>query len=151
MSRHPTLIPNVDVKTASIYVAIQTNRYSARVGPEVTSAAEAAGFPSSDIPSLLQAIASGTADAIDSVPGITASIKEAVTSAVESAYSQSYATVYLSSLAFGGLALISCFFATNDLENYFTAFLNKTVDAPHLEADKKDIEHLKVAKGVDEP
>lgn len=109
----------------------------------VTTAATAAGLPQSDISTLLTAISSGVADAIDSVPNMTSVIKQAVSEAMKVAYAKSYATVYLSSLSFGGVALITCFFATHDLENYFTSYLNKTVDAPHLEAKKGDAENLK--------
>lgn len=109
----------------------------------VTNAALSAGLPESNIPTLITAISSGVVDAIDSVPDMTSAIKAAVSEAMKVAYAKSYATVYLSSLSFGGVALITCFFATNDLENYFTSYLNKTVDAPHLEAKKGDVEGLK--------
>lgn len=146
LSLHVQLSPT-NTPIASIYVAIQANRYEARMAPEVTKAADAAGFASANISSLLEALAQGTSDALDSVPGITAAVKEAAQNGIKNAYAQSYSTVYLSSLAFGGVALISCFFATNDLENYFTAFLNKTVDAPHPEGEGKDME--KVIKTTD--
>uniref|UniRef100_A0A8H7K351 Major facilitator superfamily (MFS) profile domain-containing protein n=1 Tax=Bionectria ochroleuca TaxID=29856 RepID=A0A8H7K351_BIOOC len=118
----------------SIYVAIQTNQYNGKVGGYVSEAATDAGFAVDGIPELLKVIAkSTTARAIGSVPGMTESISQAVTAAIKRAYAQSYSTVYLSSLAFGGVALVSCFFATHDMEEYFTSFLNKTVDAPYLQ------------------
>ncbi|CAG9949404.1 unnamed protein product [Clonostachys rosea f. rosea IK726] len=123
----------------SIYVAIQTNQYNGKVGGYVSEAATDAGFAVDGIPELLTVIAkSTTARAIGSVPGMTESISQAVTAAIKRAYAQSYSTVYLSGLAFGGVALVSCFFATHDMEEYFTSFLNKTVDAPHLQNVGKD-------------
>lgn len=71
----------------------------------------------------------------------------AVQAAMKRAYASSYHVTYLSSLAWGGIALICCFFATNDMENYFTDFLNKTVDAPHIEAaEGKDVEKAKAVQ-----
>ncbi|VUC21569.1 unnamed protein product [Clonostachys rosea] len=123
----------------SIYVAIQTNQYNSKVGGYVSNAATDAGFAVNNVPELLKVVAkSTTAGAIGSVPGMTEAVSQAVTAAIKRAYAQSYSTVYLSSLAFGGVALASCFFATNDMEEYFTSFLNKTVDAPHLQNVSKD-------------
>ena len=118
----------------------------------VTNAATNAGLPQSDVSSLLEAISSGVADAIESVPNMTSTIQEVVNEAVKAAYAKSHATVFYSSLAFGGVALIACFFAAHDLENYFTNYLNKTVDAPHLEGNKGDAEEdlkteVKTAEG----
>lgn len=122
---------------ASIYVAIQTNGYADKMPEKVTKAAEAAGLSSDQIPQLIIAVKSGVSTALDDIPGMTSTIKAAVQAGVKRAYAESYSTVYLSSLAFGGIALFSIFFATKDMDNYFTAFLNKTVDAPHIEAEKR--------------
>ena len=67
---------------------------------------------------------------------LTSVIKAAIQAGIKRAYVVSYSTVYLSRFAFGGIVLMSVFFATKVMDNYFTAFLNKTVDAPHIEAEK---------------
>lgn len=96
---------------------------------EVSSSVVAAGFPSENLPQLFQAVAKGTAAALDAVPGMNSIVRAALVTAQKRVYSTSFATVYLTSLAFGGIALIACFFTTNDIDAYFTNFLNKTVSA----------------------
>lgn len=94
---------------------------------EISNSATKAGFPSENLPQLVQAVAKGTTAALDAVPGMTSAVKIALAAAQKRVYSTSFATVYLASLAFGGIALIACFFTTNDIDVYFTNFLNKTV------------------------
>jgi hypothetical protein len=96
---------------------------------EVSSSVVAAGFPSENLPQLFQAVAKGTAASLDAVPGMSSAVRAALVAAQKRVYSTSFATVYLTSLAFGGIALITCFFTTNDIDAYFTNFLNKTVSA----------------------
>ncbi|KAJ3547072.1 hypothetical protein NM208_g1696 [Fusarium decemcellulare] len=128
----------------SIYVAIQTNEFSSALTKQIQQAAESTGFPSNRIPEILEAIKSGTS--FEGIQGMSDAVVTAVQASVKRAYSSSYSTTYLSSIAWGGLALICCFFATNDVENYFTDFVNKTVDAPHIEAaERNDLER---AKGI---
>jgi hypothetical protein len=94
---------------------------------EVTSSMQSAGLPSSSMTALFQAISKNTAAAIQAVPGMTPAIEVALRAAQKRVYSASFSTVYLSSLAFGGLALVSIFFSTDNFDEYFTNFINKTV------------------------
>lgn len=104
----------------------------------VTSYAINAGLPQSSIPTLLGKLSNGTNAAFQSVPAINSTIIAAVQAGQKRAWSSSLSTVYLSSLAFGGTALILAFFAV-DVDQYLTDFVNKTVtkskSAPKSEED----------------
>lgn len=69
----------------------------------VTPAAEKAGFPASNITALISAAAAGT---YAKLPGITPDVVAAVKEALPNAYVASFRTVYLTSIAFGGLSII---------------------------------------------
>jgi len=79
-----------------------------------------AGLPKSSVPTLLKAIAAGTSDALDYVPGMTSKIAAVVGEATKTAYSLSFQTVYLTSIAFGGLAIIAAFF-TRSIDDKMTS------------------------------
>ncbi|CAK7224030.1 hypothetical protein SBRCBS47491_005410 [Sporothrix bragantina] len=111
----------------SIYVAIYNNRWASLMAPDVTKAVEAAGLPSSSVPQLLTAMANGTTAALNAVPGFNSTINAAMVDGRKTAYATALGDVYLTSIAFGSIALISIFFAKNDIETKFTNFLNKTV------------------------
>ena len=117
---------------ASIYVAIQTNKFSSVMPGYITRAGEDLGLDSSRITQIIAALKSKAG--IKAVTGLDASSLATIQNALKKAYASSYSTTYLSSLAWGGLALICCFLAKNNMEDYFTSFVNKTVDAPHIEA-----------------
>ncbi|OAA57978.1 siderophore iron transporter [Niveomyces insectorum RCEF 264] len=111
----------------SIYLAIYNNRSKHLMTPDITKAVEAAGLPESSLQPLFTAIANGTASALDAVPGLTAEIRAAMVDGKKSAYATALGDVYLTSIAFGAIALISIFFVKDDFERHFTSFLNKTV------------------------
>jgi len=77
-----------------------------------------------DIPALLAAIAAGTPNALEAVPGITPTVIAAVGDVLKMAYSQAFKTVYLTSIAFGGLSIIASLFITSidDLMTDFVAW-----------------------------
>ncbi|RAK94022.1 siderophore iron transporter [Aspergillus costaricaensis CBS 115574] len=95
----------------AIYVAILDNRIAVDLPRDVSATAVNAGLPSSSLTDLLEAVSAGTTAAYDAVPGMTASILGKVTEAVKTAYSQSFRTVFLASIAFGGLSVIAACFA----------------------------------------
>lgn len=72
-------------------------------------------------------MANGTAAARQAVPGMNSAVSLAVDAAIKRANATSLGTVYLTSLAFGGIAFICSWFAT-DVGNFFTSFVNKKVD-----------------------
>lgn len=73
----------------------------------MSAAALDAGLPKSSLANLLEAITAGTQTAMEAVPGITDKIILAATDATKTAYSQAFSTVFLASIAFGGLAIIA--------------------------------------------
>lgn len=111
---------------ASIYLAIYGGRLGVNLPSKVTSAALGAGLPQSSVNGLLVALGNGTTAAYSQVPGVNSAVLASIGQATKSAYSASFSTVYLSSLAFGGVALIASFFTTN-IDQYLTGFVNKTV------------------------
>lgn len=61
----------------------------------------------------MSAIAAGTTDAFQSVPGITDQIITVGVRAYKFANSDAFKTVYLTTIAFSGVAVILTFFAPN--------------------------------------
>ena len=97
----------------AVYVSIFTNRLTHTVASEVPPALMNAGLPSTSVVGFLQAIQVGTASAFDSVPGVTSSIIAAGLKAYKQANADAYRTVYLSTIAFSGLAVLLTWFAPN--------------------------------------
>jgi hypothetical protein len=85
-----------------------------------------AGLPSADLPALFAALATGTATAMEAVPGITPTVIAAVGDAVKVAYSQAFKTVYLTSIAFGGLSIIAALFITS-IDDLMTDFIARKI------------------------
>ena len=110
----------------SIYVAILEQRLAANLPSKVTSAALHAGLPESSVPLVFEAITNGTVAAMDAVPGITPAIEGAVANAVKSAYSASFGTVYLVSIAFGAAAVIASLFTSN-IDQFMTNYVSRRI------------------------
>ncbi|KAJ6019441.1 hypothetical protein N7522_001508 [Penicillium canescens] len=89
------------------YIAILNSRVSAVLPRDVSAAAVKAGLAKSSVTYLLEAVSVGTTTALQAIPGMTDSILAAVGDAEKTAYSQSFRTVFLVSIAFGGLAIIA--------------------------------------------
>jgi MFS family permease len=117
---------------ASIYVSILTNRLTTTLPANVAPAALKAGLPSADLPALFAAIGAGTPAALEAVPDISPAIMVAVGDAVKVAYSQAFQTVYLTSIAFGGLAIIAALFITS-IDDLMTDFVARKIQG----VDKK--------------
>lgn len=100
-------------KTASIYVAILKNRISETLPKNVIPAATNAGLPPSSLPELLKAATAQSVSAMESVKGMNSSVLVAVSDAMKTASAQSFRTVYLASIAFGGLTVISALFSVS--------------------------------------
>jgi hypothetical protein len=83
------------------------------------------------------AFTNGTAAALETVPGITPTILEALAEAVKHAYSHAFEIVYLSSLAFAGIAIVASLFVV-DVDKYMTDFVNKTVHRPQFHHEKAE-------------
>ena len=92
---------------AAIYTTILTNRLNTKITTLVLPSALSAGLPSSSVPALLQAIKASTPQALQAVPGMTPAVLENVGEALKVAYTVAFRTVYLSSIAFGGCAVLA--------------------------------------------
>jgi hypothetical protein len=97
----------------AIYVTILTNRLTTTISTQVPAAVIAAGLPADSVVSFLGAFSIGTPEAFAAVPGITPSILAIGTRAYKVANADAFRTVYLSTIAFSGIAVILTFFAPN--------------------------------------
>lgn len=119
---------------ASIYVTILTNRLGETIPAEVVPAAIGAGLPESSLPALLGALSGQVSP--ESVEGATPEIFAVATDAYRTAFSQAIKTVFLTTLAFGIIAIIACFFCPNRDD----AIKNMVVKTLHRPKDEKDLE-----------
>lgn len=87
----------------------------------MTPAAQAAGFDMANIKALIAAATAGT---LAKVPGITPDVIAAVTAVLPRAYAAAFKTVYLVSIAFGGLAVIASLL-TKDAAPYLTTTVSR--------------------------
>jgi hypothetical protein len=99
--------------SAAVYSAILSNRLTQTISTEVPSALIKAGLPSTSVAQFVAAITVGTPQAFDAVPGISDSILAGGLRAYKVANADAYRTVFLSTIAFSGLALVLSFFVPN--------------------------------------
>lgn len=98
---------------ATVYSVILSSRLRETIPAQVPKAAIAAGLPSSSATNLLEAFSVGSPTAFAAVKGITPKILATATAAYKTASNDAYRTVFLSTIAFSGLAVILSFFAPN--------------------------------------
>lgn len=92
---------------STIYVVILTNRLSITIPAQVPPALIKAGLPASSVESFLAAMTTGS---FEGIQGLTPQIIEIGVAAYKNASAAAYRTVFLSTIAFSGTALIlSCF------------------------------------------
>ncbi len=103
----------------TIYSVVLSNRLTQTIPAGVSPAVISAGLPASSVPSLLEAFSLGTAAAFDAVAGITPQILEVAKVAYKEANIKAYQTVFFTSIAFSGAAIILAFFAPN-VDNLMT-------------------------------
>ncbi|KAK7429333.1 hypothetical protein QQZ08_004145 [Neonectria magnoliae] len=120
----------------SIYVSIFTDKLTAFLPRDITAAVTKAGLPESSLPDLFTAIGNGTSSAFDSIPRINATILAAVDEGTTGC-KNTFQILYLSSLAFGIIAIVSAFFL-QDVSHLLTGFVNKKIHTPHLKRTEKD-------------
>lgn len=88
-----------------------------------------AGLPESSLAELLEAISEGSGSAIKKVPGITNKVIISTTNATKTAYAQSFRTVFLVGITFGGLSTIAALVSIpvdDKLDNIIAAKLSGT-------------------------
>jgi len=98
---------------ATVYTVVLTNRLSQTISTEVPAALESSGLPASSVPAFLGAISSGNATAFGSIQGLTPSIETAGLAAYKLANSHAYRTVFLVTLAFSGIGIITSIWIPN--------------------------------------
>ncbi|CAK7238488.1 hypothetical protein SEUCBS140593_010739 [Sporothrix eucalyptigena] len=116
----------VGTVSVSIYVAILQNRIAINLPKDVTTAAINAGLPADSIAAAIDAVSNGTAAALAAVPGINTTIELAIGDGVKMAWSSSFSTVYYSSLAFAGVAVIASLFSV-DIDKYMTNYVSRRI------------------------
>jgi hypothetical protein len=72
----------------------------------VAAAVLNAGLPEQSLPTLLGDLATGNIAGLSKIPGVTTQVLAAAGEAVPLAFTKSYQVVYLTSLVFGGVAII---------------------------------------------
>jgi len=94
----------------TVYVVVLSNRLTTTISTQVPAALVKAGLPATSVVAFLSAITVGTPAAFEAVPGISESITAAGLRAYKVANADAYRTVFLTTIAFSGLALVlSCF------------------------------------------
>lgn len=97
----------------AVYATVLTNRLTTTISTQVPAALVAAGLPASSVVQFLGAFTIGTPAAFEAVPGATADIIAIGARAYKVANADAFSTVYLTSLAFTGVAIILTWFAPN--------------------------------------
>ncbi len=118
----------------ALYSSLLSNGLTKYLPEYVPNAAISAGLPASSVEDLFAGISTGSyAD----VPGITPTIIEAVGHAVKRAYSMSFRTVFLATLPFGAILLVSAIL-TPDVEDYLTDDVARKLQGRHLQSRGSD-------------
>lgn len=124
----------------AIYTTILSNRLTQTTASLVPPALVGAGLPADSVSDFLTIIStSGTSaprSVYASVSGITDNIVAVGVRAYKVANSDAYRTVYLSTIAFSGLAIILTFFAPNT-EKYMTDHVAATLNQEGTTSDEE--------------
>ena len=101
----------------AIYSSILQSKMKELIPANVGAAALKAGLPPSSLPLLIEILTGvDTKTAITAVPGVTPDITVAATLALKEGYIDSFRYIWLSSIAFGVIAL-ACAAATKDVSS----------------------------------
>jgi hypothetical protein len=104
----------ISTMASTIYTVVLTARISKTIPNIVPAAIIKAGLPSSSVVYYMTAVAAGgSATALSAVKGITPEILAVGANAYQVAYSDSYRTIFLTSIAFGVSGIICSFFVPN--------------------------------------
>ena len=95
------------VLATTIYLAILLNVVASNTESMVVPAVLQAGLPESSLVQFLTALSTGSAQAIEAVPGITPQIVSVGSQELVAAYVGAIKLVFLASIAFGGCAIIA--------------------------------------------
>lgn len=95
---------------SAVYLSVLSNRLTETIPAGVAPAAIQAGLPASSVPSLLAGFTSGDFSAVQ---GLTADILATSRRAYQFANASAYTTVFFTTIAFTGIAIVLSFFAPN--------------------------------------
>lgn len=105
-----TVRSTVSTVASTVYLAVLANRLGTTVPSKVPAAAIEAGLPASSVAAFIEAIPTGS---FEGVPGVTPHIIDVGVATYKVASAAAYRTVFFTSIAFSGLALILSFFCPN--------------------------------------
>ncbi|KAF2660502.1 MFS general substrate transporter [Lophiostoma macrostomum CBS 122681] len=124
---------------ATVYSVILSNRLTTTITALVPPALIAAGLPASSVAPFIAAFAVGPT-AFEAIPGITPEILAIGTNAYQHANADAYRTVFLSNIAFSGVAII-CSLLLPNVDHLLTAqvatTLHKGRDEGHIAGEKE--------------
>lgn len=127
----------------AMYSTILNNRLSQTVPAAVETAALSVGIPESSVPQLVAALNDGTSlRNVTDISGLNSSTIPLIDLAFQKGSAQAYSTVFLSTLGFGGLALILCLFigGVDESDGEYVAAVIQ--NANHQSSVKSDVEKI---------
>lgn len=119
---------------ATVYSVILSNRLATTIAAQVPPALIGAGLPASSVAAFISAFSVG-ASAFEAIPGITPEVLAAGTAAYQHANADAYRTVFLSNIAFSGVAIICSLLLPNVdhlLTGQVATTLHKGRDEDHI-------------------
>jgi hypothetical protein len=117
---------------ATVYNVILSNRLAQTIPTQVPPAVINAGLPESSVAQFISGFSTGS---FQGIPGLTDQILAIGTRAYQEANSSAYRTVFLSNIAFSGVAII-CTFLLPNVDKYLT---NKVAATLHQGKDESKI------------
>ena len=103
----------ISAVSISVYSTVLNNRLAETTTTQVPPALTGAGLPASSVADFLAAIGVGTPEAFAAVQGATEQIIGIGMAAYQQAAVDAFRTVYFTVIAFAGIGVILCFFASN--------------------------------------
>lgn len=121
---------------STIYVVVLNNRMAQTVPSEVPPVLIEAGLPQSSVAAFLSGLSTGS---FDDVPGLTPQIQAVGSQAYKLASSHAFQTVYLTSIAFSGIAVILSYWAP-DVDDKLTSQIAVTLHQSRGHKEKEEEE-----------
>lgn len=120
----------------AIFNAIVANKFPEELQTIAIPAILRAGLPESSLTALTSAIASGSQAALKAVPGMTDAILEVTNDTVSTSYASTYAYVYYTAVALGGVSIIAAVLV-RDFDQYLNDHVSRQIY--HKKETNKDI------------
>ena len=132
----------VSTIAATVHVVILTNRLETTIPAQVPPALISAGLPATSIADFSKAVTASTPAAFAAVKGLTSEILAIGLAAYKVASASAYQTVFLSTIAFSGVAMILALFAPN-VDDKMT---DEVISTIHHKKDEKINECMIITK-----